>query len=59
MQKDKLTFDIIGCAMNVHNTLGNGFQEVIYQRCLAIELKRAGIEFKREVEQDILLLLIK
>ena len=53
MQKDKLTFDIIGCAMNVHNTLGNGFQEVIYQRCLAIELKRAGIEFKREVEQDI------
>ena len=53
MQKDKRTFDIIGCAMNVHNTLGNGFQEVIYQRCLAIELKRAGIEFKREVEQDI------
>ena len=37
MEKDKLTFDIIGCAMKVHNTLGNGFQEVIYQRCLAIE----------------------
>src|ERR1035437_1028424 len=53
MEKDKLTFDIIGCAMKVHNTLGNGFQEVIYQRCLAIELKRAGYEFGREVEQNI------
>ncbi len=53
MEKDKLTFDIIGCAMKVHNTLGNGFQEVIYQRCLAIELTRAGYEFKREIEQAI------
>jgi len=53
MEKDKLTFDIIGCAMKVHNTLGNGFQEVIYQRCLAIELDRAGIEFEREIEQYI------
>ena len=39
--------------MKVHNTLGNGFQEVIYQRCLAIELKRANINFGREIEQDI------
>jgi len=39
--------------MKVHNTLGNGFHEVIYQRCLAIELERAGIEFGREVEQTI------
>ena len=53
MEKDKLTFDIIGCAMKVHNTLGNGFQEVIYQRCLAIELERAGFDFGREVEQNI------
>jgi len=53
MEKDKLTFDIIGCALKVHNTLGNGFQEVIYQRCLAIELQRAGIEFAREVDQNI------
>lgn len=37
MEKDELTYKIIGCAMKVHNTLGNGFQEVIYQRCLAIE----------------------
>ena len=53
MEKDQLTFDIIGCAMRVHNKLGNGFQEVIYQRCLAIEFERAGIELEREVEQTI------
>ncbi len=53
MEKDKLTYTVIGCAMKVHNILGNGFQEVIYQRCLAIELKRAGIDFAREVEQNI------
>ena len=51
--KDGLTYQIIGRAMKVHNTLGNGFQEVIYQRCLAIELDRAGIDFDREVEQTI------
>ena len=39
--------------MKVHNTLGNGFQEVIYQRCLAIELERAGLQFGREIEQVI------
>src|SRR5665811_1801506 len=44
---------IIGCAMKVHNTLGNGFQEVIYQRCLAIELERAGIGFVREQKHTI------
>ena len=34
-----ITSRIIGCAMKVHSTLGNGFQEVIYQRCLAIEME--------------------
>ncbi len=53
MDKDPLTYAIIGCAMKVHNTLGNGFQEVIYQRCLKIEFERAGLIFGREVEQDI------
>ena len=53
MKKDSLTYQIIGCAMKVHNTLGNGFQEVIYQRCLAIEMDKAGIDFGREVEQPI------
>jgi GxxExxY protein len=53
MEKDELTYSVIGCAMKVHNTLGNGFQEVIYQRCLAIELKRAGLSYVREQEQTI------
>jgi GxxExxY protein len=53
MEKDKLTYSIIGCAMKVHNTLGPGFQEVIYQRCLAIELERACLEFVREQEHTI------
>jgi GxxExxY protein len=45
MGKDDLTYKIIGCAIKVHNTMGSGFQEVIYQRCLAIELGRAGLDF--------------
>jgi GxxExxY protein len=53
MVKDELTYNVIGCSMKVHNTLGPGFQEVIYQRCLAIELERAGLSFARELEQDI------
>lgn len=51
--KDELTYKIIGCAMKVHNTIGNGFQEVIYQRCLAIELEKAGLSFTREQEHII------
>jgi GxxExxY protein len=53
MTLDEITYKINGCAMKVHNTLGNGFQEVIYQRCLVIELKRAGLKFEREKEQPI------
>ena len=49
----ELTSKIIGCAMQVHKILGNGFQEVIYQRALAIELELAGISFKREFEMPI------
>jgi GxxExxY protein len=48
-----LTEKIIGCAMSVHRILGNGFQEVIYQRALAIELELAGIKFQREFEMPI------
>jgi len=39
--------------MKVHNVLGNGFQEVIYQRCLAIEMESVGVGFEREKEQPI------
>jgi GxxExxY protein len=49
-----LTHKIIGCAMKVHNNLGNGFQEVIYQRALAIEFRMAGINFEREKEMPII-----
>ena len=48
-----LTGKIIGCAMKVHATLGNGFQEVIYQKCLAIELEKLGLKFSRELEMEI------
>jgi GxxExxY protein len=48
-----ITGQIIGCAMKVHATLGNGFQEVIYQRCLAIELSKANLLFARELEMTI------
>ena len=48
-----ITEKIIRCAMKVHTTLGNGFQELIYQRALAIELGKAGQEFAREVEMKI------
>jgi GxxExxY protein len=50
MKYADLTHKIIGCAMEVHNVLGNGFQEVIYQRCLAVELDIQDISFAREVE---------
>jgi GxxExxY protein len=49
----ELTGKIIGCAMKVHNTLGNGFQEVIYQRCLALEMEKQGLQFQREMEMPI------
>jgi len=48
-----LTGKIIGCAMTVHSALGNGFQEVIYQRALEIEMSEANIEFSREHEMPI------
>jgi GxxExxY protein len=47
------TSRIIGCAMRVHSALGNGFQEVIYQRALEIELASEGLGFVREMEMPI------
>jgi GxxExxY protein len=49
----EITGRIIGCAMKVHSALGNGFQEVIYQRALAIEMKYAGLNFEREKEMEV------
>jgi GxxExxY protein len=53
MNINDLTHKIIGCAMQVHSTLGNGFQEVIYQRALAIEMRLANLSFEREMEMPI------
>lgn len=49
----ELTGLVIGCAMEVHKQLGNGFKEVIYQRALVIELKAKSIPFNREYEMPI------
>ncbi|MCK5209485.1 MAG: GxxExxY protein [Cyclobacteriaceae bacterium] len=51
--ESNLTGKIMGCAMEVHRILGNGFQEVIYQRAMAIEMANQGLEFSREHEMEI------
>jgi GxxExxY protein len=53
MKHEELTKTIIGCAMKVHATLGNGFQEVIYQRALQIEMGLNKLSFQREMEMPI------
>ena len=49
----EITEKIIGASFEVHKFLGNGFQEVIYQRALAWEMTVAGLDFQREIEQQI------
>lgn len=53
MLYEDITKRIIEAAMQVHSTLGNGFQEVIYQRALAIELAQYKLSFQRELEMPI------
>jgi GxxExxY protein len=53
MKYQDITQKIIGAAMEVHKTLGNGFQEVIYQRALEIEMHNIGLNYQREYEMDI------
>lgn len=53
-QFNDCTSTIIGCAMRVHATLGNGFQEVIYQRALEIEMGLAYLKFEREMSMPIM-----
>ncbi|QNF33824.1 GxxExxY protein [Adhaeribacter swui] len=48
-----ITSKIIGCAMQVHTVLGNGFPEIVYQRSLAIEMQEAGLQFARELEMPL------
>ena len=54
MKYEDITKRIIGCAMKVHSTLGNGFQEVIYQRALKIEMSIDGLKFEREKEMPVI-----
>ena len=53
MLYSELTQKIIGCAFQVHSSLGNGFQEVIYQRALEIEMHKQCVNFVREFEMPI------
>ena len=52
MKYQDLTGKIIGCAMDVHRALGNGFQEVIYQRALLYEMNLQELNFSREYEME-------
>jgi len=49
----EITAKIIGCAMKVHQRMRNGYQEIIYQRCLCIEFDREGIKYQQEMEMPI------
>jgi len=53
MKYQDITHKIIGAAMEVHKILGDGFQEIIYQRALEIEMFQQGLSFEREYEMDI------
>jgi len=53
MLHEELTKRIIRCGMNVHSALGNGFQEVIYQRALAIEMQYEDLSFIREMDMPV------
>lgn len=49
----EITEKVIGAGMKVHSALGNGFQEVIYQRALEIELEESGVRFAREFNMPV------
>jgi GxxExxY protein len=53
MKHEEITKRIIGCAMTIHKTMGNGFQEVIYQRAMEIEMRLDNLKFQREMEMSI------
>ncbi len=53
LKHKEITEKIIGASFEVHKFLGNGFQEVIYQRALAWEMRQKNLNFQREIEQQI------
>jgi GxxExxY protein len=54
MEHEALTHQIIGLAMKIHSTIGMGFQEVIYQRCLKIEFEKEDVLYVREFEMPVM-----
>jgi GxxExxY protein len=52
-EQDKITHEVIGSAMEVHSILGNGFQEVVYQRALSFEMNLRDIAHQREFEMPL------
>lgn len=52
-EQDQITHAVIGSAMEVHRLLGNGFQEVVYQRAFSIEMNLQNIEHQREFEMPL------
>jgi GxxExxY protein len=54
MERDSLTYAVIGCAMRVHRKLGPGFQEKIYQNALAIELGKLKLKYQTELSKPVL-----
>ena len=53
VEQDEITHEIVNCAMEVHKILGNGFQEVVYQRALSVEMNLRNIEHQREFEMPL------
>ncbi len=53
MKHEDITKRIIAAALKVHSTLGNGFQEVIYQRAMELEMPYQNLSFKREMEMPV------
>ena len=53
LKYEEITEKILGASFEVHSFIGNGFQEVIYQRALAWEFSQKNLKFEREIEQDI------
>lgn len=53
MKYTNITEKILACVFKVHSTLGNGFQEIIYQPAMEIEMSKSGLSFMREFEMPI------
>jgi GxxExxY protein len=48
MEHQELTEEIIGCAYRVYNKMGFGFLESVYEKCMLIELRKAGLEVESQ-----------